>query len=182
VLLYNSSMHGAWLAAGMLLAAAGTRGGARLAVGSPAFAAGAAIPRRHACDGEDLSPAISWSGAPASTREFAIVCEDPDAPGGTFVHWVIWGIPATVSSLPEGIAAGDHVVGVASALQGTNGFRVHGYRGPCPPPGNPHHYRFRVYALSDRIDLPAGSTVERLRSAMDGHVAAAGEVIGTYGR
>jgi Raf kinase inhibitor-like YbhB/YbcL family protein len=175
-------MHGAWLAAGILAAVAGSRGGARLTVESPAFAAGAAIPPRHTCDGEDLSPALAWSGAPSSTREFAVVCEDPDAPGGTFTHWVVWGIPGTVASLPEGIAAGDHVAGVASALQGTNGFRVRGYRGPCPPPGKPHPYHFRVYAMSDRIDLPAGSTVERLRDAMAGHVAAEGEIVGTYGR
>ncbi len=176
-------MNGLWLAAGFLLAAAaGNRGGARLAVESSSFAPGAAIPRRHTCDGEDVSPALSWSGAPESTRDFAVVCEDPDAPGGTFVHWVIWGIPKSAASLPEGIATGDHVAGFASACQGTNGFRVRGYRGPCPPPGRPHHYHFRVYALGERIDLPAGSTVERLRAAMSGHVVAEGEIVGTYGR
>lgn len=155
---------------------------ARLTVESPAFAPGAAIPRRHGCDGEDLSPGISWSGAPESTREFALIGDDPDAPGGTFTHWVIWGIPATVSSLPEGVSAGDTVPGLGSARQGTNGFRVRGYRGPCPPPGKAHRYRFRVHALSERIDLPAGSTVERLRAAMDGHVLAEGELVGTFGR
>jgi len=180
---YNPVMHGVGLAAVFLLAAAaGTRGGGRLTVATSAFADGGAIPRKHTCDGEDLSPPISWSGAPGSVREFAVVCEDPDAPGGTFVHWVIWGLPATVSSLPEGISAGDTVAGLGSARQGTNGFRVHGYRGPCPPPGTPHRYRFHVYALAERVDLPAGSTVERLRAAMNGHVVAEGETIGTFGR
>jgi hypothetical protein len=176
-------MGGVGLAAAFLIiAAAAGKSGTRLDVRTTAFPADGAIPRRHTCDGEDLSPAISWSGAPESTREFAIVCDDPDAPGGTFAHWVIWGIPGTVSSLSEGIRAGNRVPDLESALQGTNGFRVHGYRGPCPPPGKPHHYRFHVYALADRIDLPAGSTVERLRSSMNGHVAAEGEIVGTYGR
>lgn len=176
-------MQGVGLAAGVLIAAvAGTRGGARLKVESSAFDAGAAIPRKHTCDGGDLSPALSWSGAPESTREFAVVCDDPDAPGGTFTHWVIWGIPKSAATLPEGVAAGDEVATLASARQGTNGFRVRGYRGPCPPPGRPHRYHFRVYALSERIDLPAGSAVERLRAAMAGHVAAEGEIVGTYGR
>src|SRR5512142_2360773 len=137
------AMSGAWLAAGFLVAAvAGGRGEARLDVRTPAFRAGGPIPRRHTCDGEDLSPALSWSGAPESTREFAVVCEDPDAPGGTFVHWVIWGIPKSASALPEGVSAGDAVPGLGSARQGTNGFRVRGYRGPCPPPGGAHHYHF----------------------------------------
>jgi Raf kinase inhibitor-like YbhB/YbcL family protein len=176
-------MNLSWLAAGVLFAAAaGTRGGARLTVESSAFPAGAAIPRRHTCDGDDLSPALSWSGAPPSTREFAVVCDDPDAPGGTFTHWVLWGISANVASLPEGIAPGDRASGLGTALQGSNGFRVRGYRGPCPPPGKAHHYRFRVYALSERIDLPAGSPVERLRAAMSGRIAADGEIVGTYGR
>ncbi len=175
-------MHGVWLVAGFLLAAAAGRSGARLDVETTAFAPGAAIPRRHTCDGDDLSPALAWSGTPSSARELAVICEDPDAPGGTFTHWVIWGIPASTSALPEGVAVGEAVSGLGSARQGANGFHVRGYRGPCPPPGKPHHYHFRVYALSDRIDLPAGSTVERLRSAMAGRIVAEGETIGTYSR
>ena len=153
-----------------------------LTVATPAFSPGGPIPRKFTCDGEDVSPEISWSGAPEAARELALICNDPDAPGGTFTHWVIWGIPKSASSLPEGIPAGDDVPSLGSARQGTNGFRVRGWRGPCPPPGKPHHYHFRVYALTDRIDLPAGSTVERLRSAIAGHVAAEGELVGTYGR
>ena len=176
-------MTGIWLGAGFLIAAvAGGRAGSRLSVQSSSLRAGAAIPKRYTCDGEDLSPEISWSGAPEAAKEFAVICDDPDAPGGTFTHWVLWGIPRSAASLPEGVAAGDEIASLGSARQGTNGFRVRGYRGPCPPPGKPHHYHFRVYALSDRIDLPAGSTVERLRSAMSGHVVAEGEIVGTYGR
>jgi len=175
-------MGGAWLAAGLLIAAAAARTGGSLDVRTSAFAPGSPIPRKHTCDGDDVSPALSWSGAPAGTKEFALLCEDPDAPGGTFVHWVVWGIPGGTTDLHEGIAAGDAVPGLGHAHQGTNGFRIRGYRGPCPPPGKPHHYHFHVYALSDRIDLPAGSTVERLRAAMSGHVVAEGEVVGTYGR
>jgi len=175
-------MGGAWLAAGLLIAAAAARTGGSLDVRTSAFAPGSPIPRKHTCDGDDLSPAISWAGAPATAREFAVICDDPDAPGGTFTHWVVWGIPRSAASLPEGVEAGDEIASLGSARQGTNGFRVRGYRGPCPPPGKPHHYHFRVYALADRIDLPAGSTVERLRSAMAGHVVGEGEIVGTYGR
>jgi Raf kinase inhibitor-like YbhB/YbcL family protein len=176
-------MTGIWLGAGFLIAAvAGGRAGARLSVQSSSFRAGAAIPRKHTCDGDDVSPALSWSGAPEGTKELALLCEDPDAPGGTFVHWVLWGIPGGTTDLPEGVAAGDAVPGLAQARQGTNGFRIRGYRGPCPPPGKPHHYHFRVYALGARLDLPAGSTIERVRESMNGHVLAEGELIGIYGR
>ena len=176
-------MAGAWVAAGFLLAAAASgRSGGRLTVETPAFSPGAPIPRRHTCDGDDVSPPLSWSGSPPETREFALVCDDPDAPSGPFTHWLIWGIPKSAASLPEGIDAGDAVASLGSARQGTNDFRVRGWRGPCPPPGKPHHYHFHVYALSERIDLPAGSTVERLRAAMSGHVVAEGEIVGTYRR
>lgn len=176
-------MNGVGLTAGfLLLAAAAGRGAAHLEVRTSAFRPGGAIPRKFTCDGEDVSPEISWSAAPEGARELALICDDPDAPGGTFTHWVIWGIPKSVSSLPEGIPAGDGVRSLGSARQGTNGFRVRGWRGPCPPPGKPHHYHFRVYALSDRIELPAGSAVERVREAMAGRIVAQGEVVGVYGR
>jgi Raf kinase inhibitor-like YbhB/YbcL family protein len=165
---------------GLIVMAAGPS--TRLPVQSGSFSPGGTIPKKYTCDGADVSPSLAWSGAPQGTREFALFCEDPDAPGGTFVHWVLWGIPKGTTQLAEGIAAGDDVPSLGQAHQGTNGFRVRGYRGPCPPPGKPHHYHFRVYALGERVDLAAGSTIERVRESMNGHVLAEGEIVGTYGR
>lgn len=170
--------------AGFLLAAAGAanRSPARLTVTSAAFSSGGRIPKKSTCDGEDVSPAIAWSGVPEGTKEIVLFCEDPDAPDGTFVHWVLWGIPRDRRGLPEGIESGDSVDSLDGAHQGINGFRVRGYKGPCPPPGQPHHYHFRVAALGDRLDLAAGSSIERVREAMRGRVLAEGELIGLYGR
>jgi Raf kinase inhibitor-like YbhB/YbcL family protein len=171
-------------AAGFLLVLIGmaTAPSAHLSVQSRSFSSGGTIPQKYTCDGADVSPLLSWSGAPEGTREFALLCEDPDAPGGTFVHWVLWGIPKGTTQLAEGVAAGDDVPSLGQAHQGTNGFRARGYRGPCPPPGKPHHYHFRLYALGTRLDLAAGASIERVREAMHGHVLAEGEIVGTYGR
>ena len=152
----------------------------RLTVESESFAPGGRIPKQYTCDGENVSPPISWSKGPEGTREFALLCDDPDAPGGAFVHWVLWGIPNGTTRLSEGIAAGDASPG--SSQSGTNSFQLRGYRGPCPPPGKPHHYHFRLYALDALLDLTSGSTIERVREAMKGHVLAVGELVGIYGR
>lgn len=140
---------------------------------SPAFAAGAAIPERFTCEGEDVSPALAWSGAPEGTRSFALICDDPDAPGRTWVHWVVWDIAAETTSLPEGFDG---------ARQGLNDFRRTGYGGPCPPPGAPHRYFFKLYALDAALDLPARATKADLERALRGHVRAEAQLMGTYRR
>jgi hypothetical protein len=147
---------------------------------STAFAPGAAIPARHTCDAEDLSPPLRWSGAPEGAKSLALICDDPDAPAGTWVHWVLYGIPASATELAEGIAKSDTVLG--AARQGINDFKRVGYGGPCPPRGKPHRYFFKLYALDIAIDLGPGATRKELLAAMEGHVVAQGELMGTYQR
>jgi Raf kinase inhibitor-like YbhB/YbcL family protein len=146
-----------------------------LQVKTTSFPAGGAIPTQYTCDGGDVSPGLSWSGAPAGTRELALICDDPDAPGGTFTHWVMWGISASRREIAEGGAPPE-------ARQGRNGFGVSVYRGPCPPRGKPHRYYFRVFALDAPMSLSSGASQQDLETAMNGHVLAQGEVMGTYGR
>ena len=157
-----------------------------VSVKSPAFQADAPIPKRHASrnEGENLSPLLMWSNVPAGVEEFAIVCEDPDAPGGTWVHWVAYGIPKDATGMPEGVPAEqrelDRPVG---AKQGKNSFGDIGYGGPLPPKGDPaHRYRFIVYALKVKLPMKAGATAAELREAMHGHVVGRGELVGTYAR
>lgn len=144
---------------------------------SPEFEHKGQIPTRCSCDGEDQSPELHWSGVPNHAVELAVTCEDVDAPGGTFVHWVLWGLDPTSSSLGLGAEA------PAGALEGLNDFERAGYGGPCPPPGHGyHHYHFRLYALSEKLDLAVGSTINELRRAMDGKVLDMAELVGIYGR
>jgi Raf kinase inhibitor-like YbhB/YbcL family protein len=141
---------------------------------STAFGDGAAIPRRHACEGDDLSPPLTWVGAPAQTRSFALIVDDPDAPAGTFVHWVAWGIAPDARALAEGERA---------RMEGRNGFGTIGYRGPCPPRGDgAHRYFFHLHALDVEIALRAGAGADDLLEAIAGHVLASGELIGRYER
>ena len=147
---------------------------------SPAFTGGQSIPAKHTCDAEDLSPPLSWSGVPPSAESLALICDDPDAPLGTWVHWVLYGLPSTVSELPEGISTADTVLG--GARQGTNDFKRTGYGGPCPPPGKPHRYFFRLYALDTMIGLEPRATKKELLQAMERHILAQGELIGRYWR
>lgn len=151
-----------------------------LQVTSDAFSQGSEIPTRHTCDGADVSPLLRISGAPEETESLAVVADDPDAPGTTWVHWVIYDIPPDATELPEDIPAEGQVVD--GARQGQNDFGNLGYGGPCPPPGGAHRYFFKVYALDARLGLPAGATKEELLEAMEGHVAAEGELVGTYRR
>lgn len=144
---------------------------------SAAFEEGAAIPARYTCDGEDLSPPLAWGDGPPGTSSFALVCEDPDAPGGTWVHWVAWNLTGT--HLPAGVppdGAPD-----AGMVQGTNSWGRRGYGGPCPPSGT-HRYVFRIYALDTRLDLPAATDAATLRDAFRGHVLAEGRLMGRYAR
>jgi Raf kinase inhibitor-like YbhB/YbcL family protein len=167
---------------------------AKLTVTSPAFKDGATMPADLTADGKNVSPAINWSGAPANTRQFAVILHDPDAPmAGGFTHWVIYKIPSTAKGLPEAVPAGASVAGsgIAGAIQGATGFTAFarrggpspepGYRGPAPPPGAPHHYHFAVYALDD-VDLQPGLDRNGLLKAIEGHILAQGEIVGLYQR
>ena len=148
---------------------------------SAAFREGAVIAAKYTCDGVDVSPALTWSGAPAGTRSFALIADDPDAPAGTWVHWVLYNLPADVSELPENIAKVESL-DLGGARQGRNDFRRPGYGGPCPPPGPPHRYFFKLYALDVPLKLKAGAQKRDVEAAMEGHVLATAQLMGTYGR
>jgi Raf kinase inhibitor-like YbhB/YbcL family protein len=140
------------------------------------FADGQRIPTRFSCDGEDVSPSLRWEDLPDGTVQLALTCEDPDAPRGTFVHWVMWNTDPS----PGGIDPGEIPHG---ARQGRNDFGNDSYGGPCPPPGHGvHHYHFTLYALSEPIDLEEGASIDNLRSAMNGKVLHQATLIGTYER
>lgn len=143
---------------------------------SDAFEAGGPIPKKHTGEGADVSPPLDWTGLPEGTRELALICDDPDAPRPRpWVHWVVYGIPADLTGLPEGGAQG--------VTEGKNDFGRTGYGGPMPPRGHGvHHYRFRIYALDTELDAAAGLTREQLLAAMEGHVISEGELVGTYER
>ncbi len=149
---------------------------------SGAFQAGGSIPPRFTCEGADVSPALSWSGAPAGTTAYALVVDDPDAPGGTWVHWVLFNLPGTLSALPEGVEKAAVPKRLGGALQGRNDFRRIGYGGPCPPPGRAHRYVFRLYALDAALPLKAGADRRSVDAAMRGHVLAETTLTGTYAR
>jgi Raf kinase inhibitor-like YbhB/YbcL family protein len=142
---------------------------------SPSFADGSTIPTRHTADGENVSPPLTWTGAPEGTESFVLVCEDPDAPSGTFVHWLVAGIPATCRELREGLHRVDLV-------EGENGFGELGWGGPSPPPGAPHRYVFRLYALDTTPTLEAGARRPDFDRAIEGHVLHEAVLIGMYGR
>ncbi len=147
---------------------------------SAAFADGEPIPAKYTCDGNDVSPPLQWTNAPANTRCFALIADDPDAPVGTWVHWVLYDLPADSSALPENVAKTQNITG--NAKQGVNDFRRLGYGGPCPPPGKPHRYFFKLYALDRVLDLKPAVTKKDLLKAMEGHVLAEGQLMGTYQR
>jgi len=145
---------------------------------SPAFAANAPLARTFSCDGPDRSPPLRWTDPPAGTKSYALVVEDPDAPSGTWIHWVLYGIPASVRQLPEGVAKRETVAGTGS--QGVNDFKKVGWGGPCPPPGPAHRYVFTLYALDTDLSLPAGKTKADLQEAMEGHILGQAELTGRF--
>lgn len=149
-------------------------------VESPAFGTDAPIPGKYTCDGEDVSPPLRWEAAPPETESFALICDDPDAPGRTWVHWVAYDIPAGTTGLDEGVATDEVTDG--GWRQGRNDFKRVGYGGPCPPMGRPHRYYFKLYALDAQLDLPSGATKEKLLEAMKGHILDEGQLMGTYAR
>ena len=158
----------------------------RITLRSSAFDAGTAIPKRHAYGGEgdNLSPELGWSGVPEATQEFALICDDPDAPSPQpWVHWVIYKIPRDARGLAEGVPARARLDSPRGALQGKNSWKEIGWGGPFPPPGHgTHHYHFKLYALDAPLALDAGATKAELVRAMQGHVIARGELGGTYRR
>ena len=147
---------------------------------SMAFGPDEVIPSRHTCDGEDVSPALSWSEAPQRTSAFALIVDDPDAPREVFTHWVLFNLPANTQGLFEGVPKTERLEN--GALQGRNDFRKTGYGGPCPPPGKPHHYRFFLYALDAPLDLKPGATKKQVLDAMQGHILGEVQLVGTYQR
>lgn len=151
---------------------------------SPAFTDGATIPVDHTGDGRDLSPPLEWSDVPEGTRGFALVMDDPDAPPGVWVHWVLYAIPAARRSLPAGLAKIPELPDGSrqGSCWGVDRFDRLGYQGPLPPPGPAHRYRFLLTALDRPLDLPAGASVAELRQAISGHVLAEARLIGRYAR
>jgi Raf kinase inhibitor-like YbhB/YbcL family protein len=148
-------------------------------VRSSAFEDGDPIPTRYSCDDLDVSPPLSWGSVPDGTQRLALIADDPDAPRGTFVHWVVYDLPPDTRRLPEDVPERQTLSG--GAQQGVNGAGRIGYTGPCPPSGT-HRYVFKIYALDRMLDLGGGATVERLSDAMEGHVLAEGQLMGTYRR
>lgn len=152
----------------------------KLHVRSSEFEEGQPIPALYTRDGADVSPPLSWSDAPPDTVTFAVLCEDPDAPRGLWVHWVLYNISGDLFGLKEGLPPSPSLPG--GARQGKNDFGRFGYGGPSPPPGKPHRYFFKVYALDEVLSLPEGATRVGLLEAMKGHVLAEGQLMGTYQR
>jgi Raf kinase inhibitor-like YbhB/YbcL family protein len=144
-----------------------------------AFATGGFIPSKYTCDGANISPPLEWSDVPDGARSLALIVEDPDAPRGLFLHWLIYDLPASEYGLTEGIGIEADEAG--GAKQGRNGFGKHGYGGPCPP-GGVHRYFFRLYALDTSLDVPSGATREVVERAMRDHVIAEAEMMGRYQR
>jgi Raf kinase inhibitor-like YbhB/YbcL family protein len=147
---------------------------------STAFTEGAAIPAKHTCDARDVSPPLKWTGVPAGAKSLALIVDDPDAPAGTWVHWVLYDLPASKSELTEDVPKSQYVAG--GAKQGLNDFRHLGYGGPCPPHGKPHRYFFKLYALDAVLDLKPGLTKKDLEGTMEKHILARAELMGTYQR
>lgn len=145
---------------------------------SPAFEGGGIIPRIYSCDGQDKSPELNWTGAPAGTQFFVLILDDPDAPGGTFNHWVIFNIPADATGLEENVPKTAQLD--SGALQGRNSWGELGYGGPCPPFGSSHRYYFTLYALDTTIDLAGGASKAQVLAAMEGHILAEAEIMGNY--
>jgi hypothetical protein len=147
---------------------------------SSAFADGATIPREHTCDGRDESPPLRWAGLPDGTKAIALIADDPDAPAGTWTHWVLYDLPADARELPRGVPTTGRLP--SGARQGLNDFGRLGYAGPCPPPGKAHRYVFRLLALDAPTGLGLGASADEVRRATDGHRLGTLELRGTYGR
>lgn len=151
-----------------------------LQIFSDAFSAGGTVPKKFTCDGPDVSPKLTWNDAPAKTQSFALIMDDPDAPVDTWVHWVLFDLPADTKELAEGVAKQEQLSN--GARQGRNDFGKIGYGGPCPPAGKPHRYFFKLYALGAKLNLKGGATKADVERAIKGHILAQAELMGRYGR
>ena len=163
---------------------AGVRGqkasSSKIELKTTSFTPGGFIPKRFTCEAADVSPALAWTDPPPGTQSFAIIEDDPDAPSGTFVHWLVYNLPAAYRRLPEAVSGNDQMPG--GERQGTNDFSRTGYSGPCPPPGRPHRYFIRLYALDARLDLRPAARRQELDAAMQGHILAQAELMGRFAR
>ncbi len=153
---------------------------------TPAFDNNGTIPKKQTCDGEDLSPALKWSDAPAGTKSFVMIMDDPDAPPGTWVHWVLYDISGDAKGLDEGLPKKETLPngarhGLCWGVADSQMSRV-GYFGPCPPPGKPHRYFFKLYALDTKLDLPPKVTKSQVEAKLKGHILGETQIIGKYGR
>jgi Raf kinase inhibitor-like YbhB/YbcL family protein len=157
-------------------------GGATMSIqlSSPAFQEGGTVPRQYTGDGKNVSPPLRWTDPPVGTKSFVLICDDPDAPRGTWTHWLLFNVPDDLRELPEFLPTEAVIDG--GARQGKNDFGKLGYGGPAPPAGNPHRYYFRLYALNTLLDLLGGASRGQLLAAMKGHVLAEGQLMGRYGR
>ncbi len=153
-------------------------GGTHMKLESSAFSANGLIPSEYTCDGKNISPPLTWTEVPAATKSLALIVDDPDAPRGTFVHWVAYNLPATLTGLPAHVTK---QTDLANGLQGKNDFSSLGYGGPCPPSGT-HRYFFKLYALDQTLTLPAGASKPQVLAAAEGHILASAELIGRYQR
>jgi Raf kinase inhibitor-like YbhB/YbcL family protein len=149
-------------------------------ISSSVIVPGDPIPAEYTCAGADLSPPLSWTGAPAGTKSFALIVADPDAPSGVFFHWVAYNLPVSSTGLPAAVARTAELSD--GGTQGVNSFGTIGYKGPCPPRGKPHHYHFRLFALDTKLDLRAGAGAKELEAAIKGHTLASTDLVGTFQR
>lgn len=147
---------------------------------STAFQQGQTIPKQYTGDGHDISPPLKWSPVPEKTKSLALICDDPDAPAKVWVHWVIYDIPPTEQELTEHVPASQSLAD--GSKQGKNDFGKIGYGGPAPPPGKPHRYYFKLYALDQPVSLQPGATKEQLLAAMQGHIVGEAQLMGIYKR
>lgn len=152
----------------------------KLELMTTAFRPGGTIPTQFTCSGANVSPSLSWNQPPPRTQSFVLIVDDPDAPAGTWVHWVVYNLPASARQLRAQVPRGDTVAG--GGKQGVNDFPMNGYGGPCPPPGGPHRYFFRLYALDTILNLRAPVHRKDIDSAMQGHILGQAELMGTFGR
>jgi Raf kinase inhibitor-like YbhB/YbcL family protein len=154
-------------------------GGTTMQVTSPAFKEGETIPKQYTCDGANISPALAWTGVPATAKTLALIVEDPDAPSGTWIHWVLFNISTSETGLAENILADKTLP--KGALSGTSSFKKLGYGGPCPPSGT-HRYYFKLYAIDGALSLANNATAQDVEAAMAGHVVGQGQLMGRYKR
>jgi Raf kinase inhibitor-like YbhB/YbcL family protein len=148
-------------------------------ISSPSFQNGG-LPTRFTCDGADVSPELHWTGPPGGTKSFALITDDPDAPAGTWTHWVLFDLPPQTTLLPENVSKVDEVP--TGGRQGRNDFRKIGYGGPCPPPGKPHRYFFKLFALDKMLNLKPGGSKQEVEAAMQDHILGKAELMGKYQR